>query len=64
MSQDQVEVVTVDRLEVGMVLAEDLCDGSGRQLLLEGSSLRSRHIDALHMWGVTHLKVRRSSKKT
>jgi hypothetical protein len=52
------QAVSVDDLEVGMVLAEDVHDQQGRLLLPSGSELTERHLRAFQMWGIISVKIR------
>lgn len=50
-------VIPIDRAEVGMVLAEPVKDRRGRLLLPAGRVLEERYLEALPMWGVSHVAV-------
>lgn len=50
--------ISVDDLEVGMALAEDVHDQLGRLLLPSGTTLTERHLRAFQMWGILTVKVR------
>lgn len=50
-------LVTGDQVRAGMVVASDVTDRRGRLLIPAGSTLSERHVQALRMWGVTHLEV-------
>ncbi len=50
-------VVSVDHAEPGMVLAAAVTDRQGRLLIPEGKELTDRHVNALRMWGVTHVDI-------
>lgn len=52
------QVIDVDALEAGMILAEDVHDQQGRLLLPSGSALTDRHLRAFQMWGIPTVKVR------
>jgi hypothetical protein len=52
------QTVSVDDLEVGMTLAEDVHDQLGRLLLPGGTALTERHLRAFQMWGILTVKVR------
>ncbi len=49
--------LTVDQAQPGMVLAAPVMDRRGRLLIPVGKELTERHVDALRMWGVTHIEV-------
>lgn len=50
-------VLSVDQAEPGMVLAAAVTDRQGRLLIPQGKELSERHVEALKMWGVTHVEV-------
>ena len=50
-------LVTGDQMRSGMVVATGVTDRRGRLLIPAGSELNERHIQALRMWGVTHVEV-------
>lgn len=50
-------LVTADQVRCGMVVATKITDRRGRLLIPAGSELSERHVQALRMWGVTHLDV-------
>jgi hypothetical protein len=58
MSTPQSLPISVDDLEVGMTLAEDVHDQLGRLLLPGGTALTERHLHAFQMWGILTVKVR------
>ena len=47
-----------DKLEPGMVLAEEVRDVNGRLLLGEGNSIEPSHIRIFKIWGITEVNVR------
>ncbi|MEQ9400729.1 MAG: hypothetical protein RJQ04_16310 [Longimicrobiales bacterium] len=49
--------LTVDQAQEGMVLSAPVTDRRGRLLIPAGKELSERHVDALRMWGVTHVEV-------
>jgi hypothetical protein len=49
--------VTAEQARAGMVLAAEVTDRRGRLLIPAGNELTDRHVQALHMWGVTHLEI-------
>lgn len=49
--------LTVDQAREGMVLAAPVTDRRGRLLLPEGRPLTERHVEALRMWGISHVEV-------
>lgn len=51
-------LVTINKIEQGMVLGEDLKDHSGRFLLPSGANLTERHIKMLKMWGVIEANIK------
>lgn len=50
-------LVTINKIEQGMVLGEDLKDRNGRFLLPSGANLTARHIKMLKMWGVIEANI-------
>lgn len=50
-------LLTADQVRPGMVVATEVLDRRGRLLIPTGSELSERHVQALRMWGVTHLEV-------
>ena len=49
--------ISIDAIEPGMVLAEDLRHSSGRFLLGKGVELDQRHLRVLKIWGVRSVEV-------
>jgi hypothetical protein len=47
----------VEKAEVGMILAEPVMDRRGRLLMPAGRELLEKHLDALPMWGISHIQV-------
>jgi hypothetical protein len=50
-------LIPVEKAEVGMVLEEGVSDRRGRLLMPAGRALEEKHLQALPMWGVTHILV-------
>ena len=50
-------LVTGDQVHPGMVVATEVTDRRGRLLIAAGRELSERHVQALRLWGVTHLEV-------
>lgn len=50
-------LVTVAQARPGMVLSSAVKDQRGRLLIPAGNELGERHVQALQMWGVTHLEI-------
>lgn len=50
-------LISVEQAEVGMVLVADVTDLRGRLLIPAGKDLSERHVNALTIWGVTHIEV-------
>jgi putative nucleotidyltransferase with HDIG domain len=50
-------LIKVDKLKSGMVLAEDVCDGSQRLLLSKGQELGAQHLRVFKMWGIFQVDV-------
>lgn len=49
--------VAIDNLEVGMLLAGDVHDRSGRMLLGSGSELTQKHLLIFRTWGVLEVDI-------
>lgn len=50
-------LVTIEHARPGMVLAAHVTDRRGRLLIPAEARLSERHVEALRMWGVTHLRI-------
>ena len=50
-------LIKINKIEPGMMLAENLKDRNGRFLLPSGASLTARHIKMLKMWGVIEANI-------
>ncbi|MCA9739419.1 MAG: hypothetical protein R3E98_04300 [Gemmatimonadota bacterium] len=50
-------VISVDRADLGMVLAAPVTDRRGRLLIPAGKELDEKFLKALRMWGVTQIEV-------
>lgn len=50
-------LVAIEEAKPGMVLAEHVTDRRGRLLIPAEACLSQRHVEALRMWGVTHLRI-------
>lgn len=50
-------LVSVDTLNEGSVLAEDVHDINGRLLLREGQEISAKHLRVLKIWGITEVEV-------
>lgn len=51
------KLVAIEEAKPGMVLAEHVTDRRGRLLIPAEARLSQRHVEALRMWGVTHLRI-------
>lgn len=49
--------VTIENLEIGMVLSGDVHDRSGRMLLGAGAELTQKHLVIFHTWGVVEADI-------
>ncbi|NOZ11874.1 MAG: hypothetical protein GXP09_12665 [Gammaproteobacteria bacterium] len=49
--------VTLDNLVVGMIIASDVCDRSGRRLLATGTNLTNKHLLTLRSWGIPTIEI-------
>lgn len=50
-------LIPVEKAQVGMVLASPVSDRRGRLLMPEGRALGEKHLDALPMWGISHIEI-------
>lgn len=50
-------IISIDLLEVGMVLKSAVCDRSGRLLLPAGSDLTDKHLKIFRTWGITEADI-------
>lgn len=50
-------MLPIDSLEVGMVLASDVVDRTGRMLLGAGAELTSKHLTFFRTWGVVEVDI-------
>jgi len=50
-------LIDVSRARSGMVLTADVRDRRGRVLIPQGKELMERYLEALPMWGITHVEV-------
>lgn len=51
------EYVTLDQIQTGMVVEENVVDKSGRMLLPAGKEITEKHLKVFKTWGVTHVAV-------
>lgn len=49
--------VNINMIREGMTLLQDVCGANGRLLLKSGTTIDSKHIRILNMWGVTEICV-------
>ena len=49
--------ISVDALEKGMVLSEDVLDINARLLLSKGQQITPKHIRILKVWGIINVNV-------
>ena len=54
--------INVAQIEIGMVLADDLKDQSGRFLLAKGVELTSKHLKIIKTWGVVEADIEGTSE--
>jgi len=54
--------LSVEFLESGMELADDVCDGNGMVLLGSGATISDRHIGIFKSWGVTQVDIKGTGK--
>jgi len=50
-------MVSLDKLEPGMVLATNVIDKSGRMLLGEGAELEAKHLFIFRTWGIIEVDI-------
>lgn len=50
-------LIDVSQARTGMVLSADIRDRRGRVLIPQGKELKERYLEALPMWGITHLEI-------
>ncbi len=50
-------MLPIDNLEVGMVLANDVMDRTGRLLLGAGAELTQKHLTIFRTWGVVEADI-------
>ncbi|MBI9081154.1 MAG: HDOD domain-containing protein [Pseudodesulfovibrio sp.] len=49
--------LTIDKIEPGMILAEDLTTSEGRMLLPKGAMITETHIRTCRVWGITEASI-------
>lgn len=49
--------ISTDKLQPGMVLADDVKDLSGRMLLTCGTAIQEKHLRVLRTWGILGVEV-------
>lgn len=49
--------ISIDNLEIGMVLGSDVHDRSGRMLLGAGSELTQKHLVIFRTWGILEADI-------
>lgn len=50
-------LLPIDNLEIGMVLASDVLDRTGRMLLGAGAELNQKHLTIFRTWGVVEADI-------
>ncbi len=50
-------LISIDKLDLGMTLSEDVKDVSARLLLSKGLKIEAKHIRILKMWGISEVHV-------
>lgn len=50
--------LSIDDIEIGMELAEDVANFDGNTLLLAGAIITERHLTALRAWGITEANIK------
>jgi hypothetical protein len=51
-------MIHINKLEPGMVLADEVIDLSGRLLLGKGKTIQPDHFRVFNIWGVTEVNIR------
>ena len=49
--------LSLPELEAGMVLAQDVRDGSGRVLLSAGNEIQEKHLKIFKTWGIASAEI-------
>ena len=56
-------IINLEDIQVGMVLADDIKERSGRVLLTGGSEIREKHLRVFKMWGITEADIKDVEKE-
>lgn len=48
---------STNELEIGTILAEDVCNLDGQVLFRKGLEVAARHIEILQMWGIPGVEI-------
>ena len=56
-------IINLEDIQVGMVLAGDVRERSGRILLACGSEIKEQHLRVFKMWGITEADIRAVEKE-
>jgi hypothetical protein len=59
-----VALIPVEQAELGMVLSSPVTDRRGRLIMPAGKALEEKHLDALPMWGISHIEVEGAGPET
>jgi hypothetical protein len=56
-------IINLEDIQVGMVLAADIKERSGRVLLAGGSEISEKHLRVFKMWGITEADIKDVEKE-
>ncbi|MGZ6236884.1 MAG: hypothetical protein ACXWMJ_06145 [Syntrophales bacterium] len=56
-------IINLEDIQVGMVLAGDIRERSGRVLLAGGSEITENHLRVFKMWGITEADIKDVEKE-
>jgi hypothetical protein len=56
-------IINLEDIQVGMVLAGDIKERSGRVLLAGGSDITEKHLKVFKMWGITEADIKDVDKE-
>ncbi|MGZ3595494.1 MAG: HDOD domain-containing protein, partial [Syntrophales bacterium] len=56
-------IINLEDIQVGMVLAGDIRERSGRVLLASGSEITENHLRVFKMWGITEADIKDVEKE-
>ena len=56
-------IINLEDIQVGMILAGDIRERSGRILLAGGSEITEKHLRVFKMWGITEADIKDVEKE-